>query len=756
VIQISWKAWLGVAAFLTVLWGATFWPVLAQHQNLMGYSRLDPRITGAPLNLAHEAGSRWPARGDFSLHMTFLPYKAFLSSELHRGVFPLWNPRIACGQPVASDPQYQPFSPFFWPYLAWPSAWTFSLGVVLMALFGMIGFSLYFRELGWSWPAVTLGGALLAWNPLTSQMLVLSSPWALWTFSWALWGAERWINGRRLGMPICLAGAAGVIFMGHPVIGTLYLCILGAYIALFSKSWSIGRRAVSGLAAAAGVAALAAVVIFPFLAEFSQYSTHKANWHGDYYNSWWYLSDPGSTVYIPMPVLALALVGAFIKGDRRRWFFIALGAYGFLTMVPWFTSGGVRWVFSLGGNLVAMYGQEALWLGAGWLAVRGMQVLIEGTESMYPLSLRCLLYGAGGHYVLAWLSSEYAFQRFFPVGFPGLALVELSCLGCLVALYAIHGTVLRNVVLGGSVLTLATVPWFLPLGPSVLFTTADLNMDPPEVVRTILAEGGGTGRWRMTGEYQNRRDGRPDLIPNQPEEWGLWDIRTTNPLILTNYAEFSLPWHQGFPFLERWFPRQSDELLRFLGVRWVVQDSVRPESPGFGQTKPSSLTVRDMDGTAPWVRALGCWEAVTSPERQMSETFRLIESGDWRSRVVLDRPVTLIPKDGVGWIPPEIQWEESGPNRWGWRVSGTSPSLLVILQNAHPNWSASLDLEKASILKAYGTFQAVEIPAGDHFVEMSYDEPWFWRGAAVSATAWVGLLLTVVFGLQRRRGRLAD
>jgi hypothetical protein len=555
-------------------------------------------------------------------------------------------------------------------------------------------------------------------------------------------------------MPICLGSAAGVILMGHPVIGTLYLCILGAYIALCCKSWSIGRRAGYGLAASAAVAALSAVVILPFLVNFSRYSSYKTNWDGGPYHQWWTLSDPASTVYIPMPVLALALVGAFIKGDRRRWFFIGLVAYGYLTMAPWFTSGIIRWALSLGGNLVAMYGQEAVWLGMGWLAIRGVQVLEEGSPGLRAPSLRFLLYGTAAYYILSWFSSDHEFQSFLASRHLLLALFELACLAGVIAYCAASRLTLRKFARGWSVLTLATVAWFLPLRPSDLFSDADLSRNPPDVVRTILAEGGGTGRWRMTAEYLVRPDGYADLTPNQPEQWGLWDIRTTNPLILANFAEFSLRWQSGFFFIARWFPSQSEELLRFLGVRWVVQDSIRPVIPGIGWRKPCPLGVRQVEGAVPWVRALGCWEAIASPERQMSSTFRLIESGGWRSKVILDRPADLVRADGVGWVPPAIQWVETGPNRWRWRVGGPSASLLAVLQNAHPNWAASVDGAEVPVLGAYGCFQAVVVPAGDHLVEMRYDEPWFWRGVAVSALAWLGLLLAAAVGFRRRRGRM--
>jgi hypothetical protein len=747
----SWRAWTVAASLLVALWLATFWPVVVGHRNLMGYDRLDPRLTGAPMDLAPKGGIRWPARGDTSLHMIFLPEKAFLSSELHRGTYPLWNPRIGCGQPVASDPQYQPFSPFFWPYLARPSAWMLSLGIALVALFGMVGFSLYFRELGWSLPAVLAGGALLAWNPLTTQMLVLSSAWAAWSFSWALWGAERWLRGRPYGLRLTMAGSAIMVYSGHPVIAALYGVVLACYVLLGLTRASRTRRVGDAAVVLLGVAALTAAVTLPFLANLPQYATYKSSWDGGPYNPWWLLSDAASTVYLPMPVWALAVVGLAAPGERRRWFFVGLGAYGLVTMLPWFTGGPVRWVLSLGGNLVALYGQEALWLGVGWLAVRGVQRIGSPQPGGDHRTLRHLLYGAAAYYVVAWLASEYAFRPYMPLEHHALSAVELACLIGLVGAVAAKNERARRLTLSIPVLLLAAVPFLLPLRPASLFTPADLSRDPPQVVRAILAEGGALGRWRMSAEYLRRADGLADLTPNQAEEWGLWDIRTTNPMILSNFASFSQRWHGDLHFIARWLPNQSEELLRFLGVRWFLQDTARPEQPGWGWRTPCPLGVRDVEGAEPWVRAVGRWEALADPERLMSATFRAIENGDWRTKALLDRPPKEVPADGCGWSRPAIVWLREGPNRWRWRVSGPAPSLLVVLQNAHPNWSATLDGVRVPLFRAYGTFQAVEVPAGEHEVEMRYDEPWFWRGAVVSATAWLALLAATVVGLRRKR-----
>jgi hypothetical protein len=712
-----------------------FGPILFAHKNLMGYRLLEPRITGAPLRDVPRKMGRWPVREDTSLHLLFVPYKAFLAREISKGHVPLWNPLIACGQPVASDPDYHIFSPFLLPFLLSPSAWTYSLGIALTALFGMVGFALYWGELGLDPWLAALGGVLLAFNPLTQQTLVLSSAWGLWCLAWAFWGCERWMRRKRWGFPLLVTGAALVLYAGHPVVGVFYLLMLGAYY-WFSSGEPPRRRVAWGAVAAAGTFLLAAPVIWPFLAQVGMYQNCKTLSDGGPYIAWWQMTDPSSTAYIPLPVWALAAVA--VAGGRRpqRWFFFGLAICGFVIMAPYCHTGVGRWVLSLGGTLIAAHGEEALRLGLMWLAVAGVFALSHRSESSHKsLVFRGLLYGAAWYYIFAWLASEWTFEPFAPTRHAGLSVMELACWGFLVAAsWEPPGALMRQVFAVCGALVIAALPLILPMRLWRLCSEMDFTRPEtaPPAVRRMLDEGAAGGRWRFTGEYVMRADGMTDLAPNQGMNWGLSDIRTTNPMVLSNFMNFAQHWQTSRVGFYPWFPRADDELLRFLGVRWVVGDSVPPSLKGWGQRRPCELKVREIENSEEWVRTVGLWQVEPDESRQFSQTFRVIHSGMWRSTAILDRAPDLRPSQENCWRSPNITWIEDGPNRWKWRIEGSDPSVLVVLQNAHPNWRAKLDGRPVPILRAYGTFQALAVPKGLHVAEMEYHEVWFWAGLAAS------------------------
>lgn len=76
------------------------------------------------------------------------------------------------------------------------------------------------------------------------------------------------------------------------------------------------------------------------------------------------------------------------------------------------------------------------------------------------------------------------------------------------------------------------------------------------------------------------------------------------------------------------------------------------------------------------------------------------------------------------------------------RVSCSSNRMLVMSDNYHPDWQAYVDGDRRKIYRAYGSFRAVEIPAGRHEVMFRYESQAYRWGKSLTV---VGLI--VVFGV---------
>jgi hypothetical protein len=70
-------------------------------------------------------------------------------------------------------------------------------------------------------------------------------------------------------------------------------------------------------------------------------------------------------------------------------------------------------------------------------------------------------------------------------------------------------------------------------------------------------------------------------------------------------------------------------------------------------------------------------------------------------------------------------------------IETSDPAWLVVLEAAHPGWTARIDGTPVPISTANFLFRAVPVPAGTHRVEMQYRAPGLRLGLALSAAALV-------------------
>jgi len=81
--------------------------------------------------------------------------------------------------------------------------------------------------------------------------------------------------------------------------------------------------------------------------------------------------------------------------------------------------------------------------------------------------------------------------------------------------------------------------------------------------------------------------------------------------------------------------------------------------------------------------------------------------------------------------------------------------LLVLTDNYYDAWHVSVDGQPAELLRAYGTFRAVAVPAGTEHVLFWYHSERYVIGKMMttSALVWLALVMLAYFALSRRRGR---
>src|SRR5208283_478767 len=75
------------------------------------------------------------------------------------------------------------------------------------------------------------------------------------------------------------------------------------------------------------------------------------------------------------------------------------------------------------------------------------------------------------------------------------------------------------------------------------------------------------------------------------------------------------------------------------------------------------------------------------------------------------------------------------------QAESPAPAMVVVSQGYYSSWKAFLDGSPVRLWRANYGFQAVEIPAGHHEIQLRYVDTWFDIGLVASA---FGLLATLI------------
>jgi hypothetical protein len=97
---------------------------------------------------------------------------------------------------------------------------------------------------------------------------------------------------------------------------------------------------------------------------------------------------------------------------------------------------------------------------------------------------------------------------------------------------------------------------------------------------------------------------------------------------------------------------------------------------------------------------------------------------------------------------------EYGTDRVVIRTASEGPSMLLLADSWSAGWRATVDGERTVIHPANMALRAVEVPAGEHVVEMVYDSRGYPAGLGISALG--AALLLAAWIVTARAGKADD
>jgi hypothetical protein len=678
-----------------------------------------------------------------------------------RGELPFWNPYNNCGLPFLAQWNTLALYPLSLFYLLFPLSW--SLGMFCLGHLFLAGLGMYFLAHRWTGSRLgaALAGVVFAFNGLTWHALLSPNniaalgwmPWVVWTVEKA-WrqGGRAVIAAALAGMMQMLAGAPEIILQTWLVVGALW--VLEFFRGEISRWRMLGRA--TGLGSL--VAGLAAAQLLPFL-DLLAHSQRDVSYGGADWD--WAMPRTGWANYL-VPLFHCATyhgMGVFTQIDQN-WsssYFLGAGVIGLALLALWQVRKARAWL--LGG--LALLSLNLALGGHGWAYGALKEIVPQVGFMRYPIKfiiLATFAFPLLAAYGLGWLEAvpaeTWARERkrtfglalgllaamavilWFAYKYPlptdnfavtvkntcARALFMVLMFGCL-ALLRQKAELKTQCWLQVGLISLL---WFDVFTHAPDTTpTATPTVYEPDAIREFFKWDGqlrpGVSRamqskasfrkmiYDSTGSLEQDINGRRlamfldcNILDHACKLDGFYSL---------NVKEF------GMVLKAVYSPRNPMSKLRdFLGVAYI--------------TNPTNVV--------DWIPRNSFLPLVTAGQKPVFVTdtniFNSLGDGFEPEHTV------YLPLEARGQIhttnqasakilsPPQFL----SPQRLRVKVEAGAPAMVVVAQAFYHPWHAYVDGARAPLWRANYAFQALEVPAGRHEVNLVYEDQNFNYGLVLS------------------------
>lgn len=741
----------------------------------------------------------------------FPPLKRYMVERLAAGELPHWFPYESLGRPFIGVPVTGVFHPFTALYFLLPIHDAYRVSVLLSCLLAAVGAFTLGRVLGFSRAGALLAGVAFALSgyvvSLTENIVYLYSICALPIFCAALEKAlaERWV------WVVSPAVIWATVFLNGDI-------QTGYYYGFIAMVWTVMRargfyrEAWLRLACAGALAGLlAGIQLGPAAALFVNSERMQAALFHDTALHWsthplrlltvvaspvggappppdvvrLFLTGEQSatgpsglwaeSLYIGVPVVGLALLGAWARRDLRV--LAVLGGLALLLALGRY--GGLYEVFYHVMPLWSAFRYPERLMGvvsftAAMLAGAGVDVLRKGQGRAAPWLGAAALCGGIGVGLRTDLVRMWAASHFGPAADVAHEVILSAAVAFLFSLMAALGVGLVTVAIRRSglwkevslALLVAIVALDLSRANLEAYHTGPVEaaVFTPGLAEAVKRDAGGAG----PGHYRllSIKEGT-SLYPERLNQWvdkvGASSVIVRQALDVEHNAEFRiesikvyLPGHSlGVASLVK-LARQKFGLEGYAryNVAYFIGRSSHFDSPRFAQALVAKIPDYDLglyknpSPVSPRAYLSRSPEPVASPV----ELAALLTRSDFlRGEVdVVEAPHAILPGPSkVG----SASVEHYAPEEVRVRVETPQPAVLVLLDAYDIGWRATLEGGKAvPILRANGLVRAVVLPAGSHVVTFAYETPLLRAGAGASVAGVVVCLGLILYAGRRLRG----
>jgi Bacterial membrane protein YfhO len=693
------------------------------------------------------------------------PLAFYHRESFWRGEIPLWNPYNDCGLPFLAQWNTLTLYPLSLFYLALPLPW--SLGVFCLGHLFIAGMGMYFLAHRWTGNrlAAAVAGTAFAFNGLTWHALMWPNDIA--ALGWMPWVVLAMERGWQLGgRALAVAGLAGAIQMlaGAPEVILLTWVFVGGLWLMYFVTGGVSRLNLMIRAGVAGVlvAGLAAAQLLPFFELLSR--SHRDTSYGD---SAWAMPASGlanylvpllhcipahrgvymqlgqywtSSYYVGVGTVALALLAVWRVRRRRVWLLaglilfsllMALGDHGLLYPVLKKLAPQIGFMrFPIKFVVLATFAIPLLAAhGVAWLRTLPAEELTPEWRRLWRLALALI----GLILVIVLLA------RIFPEANDDVKMTTLNGLRGAIFLPAILGclTFLQRKAKPGSQMIFQSV--------LVVLLWMDIFTHVPNVSPTVVPR-----------VYE--ADVMRGYFAGQDPKWDA-EIRPGNARVMQTLASLTKMYWGGLE-------NPVDDVF---GRRVTLYDDANlldhiPKLDGFYSLylREVNTVITDLyesSNDVPRLKDFLGIARVNPPTNTLEWVARdtyapLVTAGqdvyfgdDLHARRLLFNPIfdgrkmVCLPLDATNVVNAtnhgavKILATNFRAQRIDVQVDAAGPGMVVVAQAWYPAWHAYVDGQATRLWRANYAFQALEVPAGRHQVEIVYQDNKFRLGCLISLAA---------------------
>ena len=710
------------------------------------------------------------------------PLAHFQQECFRRGELPFWDPYNNCGVPFLAQWNTMPLYPPSLIYLLLPLTWSLSFFCLLHLWFAGLG--MYFLARRWTGNdfAAAFAGVVSSFNGLALNLLMWPSHIA--TFSWMPWVVLAvelaWRTGGLKIILAALVGAMQLLAGGPEIILLTWLFLVALWIQQFvsggggaaAPPWDAPQRVPTRPALRDAmlrrfplvvllVIALAAAQLLPFL----DLSAHSQRGLG-YADTRWSMPGWGwMNFLVPMAHGSTRTEGVFFQFGQG-WtssYYLGLGALWLGLLALGTVRQGRVWLLG-GATLVAL----VLALGENTVIYPALRKIIPQLSFVtYPIkyvTLVAFLVPLLAAFGLARGCTPKFFSRVILVGAILLALIA----GIISWTWRfpvpgedVHTTLINGlwrtfflVITGGLLLLLTQLPGIgvRRLAPLLLLVAAWLDVFTHEPTQNPTVPGSvyelNLARTDLKMDPQPELGGSRAMVsPGAADAFIHFASSDPKRNYLAKRAGFcanvnlldAVPKVDGFFSLA---PRENDDVLSLF---YTTTNADFPRLENF--LGVSHITARGE--MFKWQARTNFLPLVTAGQKPVflddADTLRMLARPNFDSRKIVFLP--LAAKSLVTVTNPtaaRVLKSHFGNESVDIEIEADAPSLVVVAQTWYHDWRAEVDARPARIFRANHAFQAVEVPAGQHRVLLTYHDRAFEIGAIVSLVALLACLICVV------------